>query len=73
MKFLADESCAKSIVLALRTAEHDVVSIAETNQGITDEQVLAAPPARTAYLSLKTAILVSWCTRNRARQSASFS
>ena len=37
---MADESCAKPVVLALREAGHDVVFIAEVAPGATDEQVL---------------------------------
>lgn len=40
MNFVADESCAKPVVLALREAGHEVVSIAEVAPGATDEQVL---------------------------------
>ena len=37
---MADESCAKPVVLALREAGHDVVSIGEVAPGATDQQVL---------------------------------
>jgi predicted nuclease of predicted toxin-antitoxin system len=40
MNFLADESCAGPVILALREAGHDVVAIAEVVKGATDEQVL---------------------------------
>jgi predicted nuclease of predicted toxin-antitoxin system len=40
MNFLADESCAGVVIVALREAGHDVVAIAEVAQGATDEQVL---------------------------------
>lgn len=40
MNFVADESCAKPVVLALREAGHDVLSIAEVAPGATDQQVL---------------------------------
>ena len=40
MKFLADESCAGPVILALREAGPDVVAIAEIAKGATDEQVL---------------------------------
>lgn len=40
MKFLADESCPGPVVRALREANYDVVAIAETAAGATDEQVL---------------------------------
>lgn len=40
MNFVADESCAMPVVLALREAGHEVVSIAEVAPGATDEQVL---------------------------------
>lgn len=41
MRFLADESRDFSVVRALRTAGHDVVSILESARGSTDEDVLA--------------------------------
>jgi predicted nuclease of predicted toxin-antitoxin system len=40
MNFLADESCSGSVVRALRDADHDVLAIAETAPGSTDEYVL---------------------------------
>ena len=40
MNFLADESCARPIIQALRTAGHDVAAIAETTPGATDELAL---------------------------------
>lgn len=41
MEFLADESCALPVIQSLRAAGHDVVSIAESDPGAHDEQVLA--------------------------------
>jgi predicted nuclease of predicted toxin-antitoxin system len=40
VKFLADESCAGPVILALRKVDHDVLAIAETAKGATDEQVM---------------------------------
>lgn len=40
MNFLADESCAGSVVRALREAGHDVIAIGEVARGTTDEKVL---------------------------------
>ena len=40
MKFLADESCAGPVVVALREAGHDVLAIAEIAKGAADEQVI---------------------------------
>jgi predicted nuclease of predicted toxin-antitoxin system len=40
MNFVADESCAGSVIRALREAGHDVVSIGEVATGASDEQVL---------------------------------
>lgn len=40
MNFVADESCARSVIQALREARHDVVAIAEVAKGATDDQVL---------------------------------
>lgn len=41
MKLLADESCAGAVIRALRAAGHEVVSIAETAHGASDEIVIA--------------------------------
>lgn len=48
MRLLADESVDIAIVRALRRAGHDVIAIAETQPGISDEEVtrLAADDAR---------------------------
>jgi predicted nuclease of predicted toxin-antitoxin system len=40
MNFLADESCAASVIRALREAGHNVLAIAEIAAGASDEQVL---------------------------------
>ena len=40
MNFVADESCARPVIQALRQAGHDVVAIAEIAKGATDDQVL---------------------------------
>jgi predicted nuclease of predicted toxin-antitoxin system len=40
MRFLADESCDAALVRALRTARHDVISIAQTSAGVADRVVL---------------------------------
>jgi len=40
MNFLADESCAGPVVLALRAAGHDVLAIAEVGKGMADEDVI---------------------------------
>ena len=40
MNFVADESCARRVIQALREAGHDVVAIAEIARGATDDQVL---------------------------------
>lgn len=40
MLFLADESCDRAVVRALRTAGHDVTSIVETAPGSSDRAVL---------------------------------
>src|SRR5690348_4387868 len=39
MRFLADESCDFSVVRALRSAEHDVVAIAEVSPRADDDDV----------------------------------
>jgi|SRR5579863_6660239 predicted nuclease of predicted toxin-antitoxin system len=40
MNFVADESCAASVIRALRATGHDVIAIADIAKGSTDEQVL---------------------------------
>lgn len=40
MNFVADESCAKPVIQALREAGHDVVAIAEVTPGADDDQML---------------------------------
>jgi predicted nuclease of predicted toxin-antitoxin system len=39
VKFVADESCAKSVIQALRSG-HDVLAIAEMTKGTADKRVL---------------------------------
>ena len=41
MRFLADESCDFAVVRGLRERGHDVLAVAETSQGIDDEEVIA--------------------------------
>lgn len=40
MRYLADESVDRSVVLALRAAGQDVVYVAEMSPGVTDSEVL---------------------------------
>jgi len=40
MNFVADESCARPVIQALREAGHDVIAIAEIAPGATGDQVL---------------------------------
>ena len=40
MRLVADESCDFSIVIGVRSAGHDVVSITETMSGVDDEKVI---------------------------------
>jgi predicted nuclease of predicted toxin-antitoxin system len=40
VKFLADESCAGPVIVALREAGHDVLAIAEVATGVADDQVM---------------------------------
>jgi hypothetical protein len=40
MRFLADESCDFSVVRALRSADHDVVAIAEVSPREEDDAVM---------------------------------
>ena len=60
---MADESSAKPVVLALREAGHDVLSIAEVGPGATEQQavnrVLAATFAMgTVYSGLEETLSV---------------
>jgi len=50
MNFVADESCAAPVIRALREAGHDVIAIAETAKGATDEQVLNLALSETRVL-----------------------
>ncbi len=43
MRFLADESCDFSVVRALRSADHDVLAIAEVSPREEDEDVMERP------------------------------
>ena len=40
-RFLADESCDFAVVRALRAENYDVVAVAETARGATDERVIS--------------------------------
>src|SRR4051794_35108471 len=40
MTFVADESCAATVIRSLREAGHDVIAIAEIARGATDDSVL---------------------------------
>jgi predicted nuclease of predicted toxin-antitoxin system len=40
MNFVADESCARPVIEALRETGHDVVAIFEIAKGATDDEVL---------------------------------
>lgn len=40
MNFVADESCSRPVIEALRQAGHDVLAIAEVAKGTSDEDVL---------------------------------
>ena len=62
MKFVADESCARPVILALREAGHDVIAIAEIAKGATDEQVLERALKEMGCSSQKTAISANWFT-----------
>jgi predicted nuclease of predicted toxin-antitoxin system len=39
MNFVADESCAKPVIQALREAGHEVIAVAEVAKGAPDDQV----------------------------------
>jgi Domain of unknown function (DUF5615) len=40
VQFVADESCAGTVIRALRMAGHDVIAIAEVAKGAPDERVM---------------------------------
>jgi predicted nuclease of predicted toxin-antitoxin system len=40
VEFVADESCARAVIRALRAAGYDVTAIAEVSKGMSDEQVI---------------------------------
>lgn len=50
MRFLADENVPRALVMRLRAAGLDVVAIAETAAGISDDQVLAMAAAKQRIL-----------------------
>jgi len=52
MRFLADESCDFRVVVALRQAGHEVISIMETARGASDSEVIEA--ARSSGMVLLT-------------------
>ena len=41
MRFLADESCDMAVIVALRSAGHDVLAVAEIARGAEDGDVIA--------------------------------
>ena len=50
MRFLADESCDFSVVVALRAAGHDVSAVAEIQPGAEDTHVLARARSESRVL-----------------------
>ena len=70
MNFVADESCAKPVVLALREAGHDVLSIAEVAPGATDQQVLERALNERRVLITEDRDLVNWFTHADFHQPA---
>ena len=50
MELLADESVERQIVEALRGAGHDVLSVAESEPGMPDDEVLALATRKRAVL-----------------------
>lgn len=50
MRFLADESCDFSVVVALRAAGHDVFAVVEIQPGAEDEHVLALSRSESRVL-----------------------
>jgi predicted nuclease of predicted toxin-antitoxin system len=50
LRFLADESCDFSVVVALRAAGHDVSSVIEIQPGAEDSQVLALSRSESPVL-----------------------
>ena len=50
MQLIADESCDSRLTRSLRAAGHDVIAIAETRAGITDEEVIELARAERRLL-----------------------
>jgi len=50
MKFVADENLDKSVIVRLREAGHEVISVAKMEPGIQDEIVLATANSHSAML-----------------------
>ncbi len=53
MRFLADESCDFGVVLALRTAGHDVAAIAEVSPREEDDSVMERALQDEQYICLE--------------------
>jgi len=69
MRFLADESCDFSVVRALRSADHDVVAIAEVSPREEDDAVMERAARGAASCLPKTRISVSWSTLRCRKQA----
>ena len=58
MNFVADESCARPVIQALREAGHDVVAIAEVAKGVSERPSTGVRPEKEAR---------SYSRRNKSR------
>lgn len=72
MRFLADESCDFSVVRALRSADHDVVAIAEISPREEDPSVMNAPLEKAGFSLQRIKISVNWSTRGYKERAELF-
>jgi predicted nuclease of predicted toxin-antitoxin system len=72
VRLVADESCDFSIVLAIRAAGHDVVSIMETMPGVDDERVIAVATSDKRLLLTEDKDFGQLCLLPPKRIPASF-
>jgi predicted nuclease of predicted toxin-antitoxin system len=69
MRFLADENVARLVIERLRNNGHDVLSIAETGAGATDETILHAADAEDRILITEDRDFGEMVVRQRLRVS----
>ena len=67
MHFLADERCDFSVVRALRDSGHDVVAVAESLRGTSDEQVIELAQTAKRILITEDKDFGSWYSLPRRK------